>query len=473
MTTQEEIRERVQPSLNGVVAALLVVSVIVFLVVRLLRVDLSTIGDAGHLLVLLAVVPIVLLFAYMRFETALLVFMFVVAVGKYEIPGVGFFLVYSDVFLIILTAVWFTRMVLRKGYGFRSTFLDRHIFIFTLLSVLAVVNSPSFSAGFKEVVQTVEYLVFSYYLFASAVRSREQIAALMQALVMSAVFTSVCGVYQYFEQGGGDYRVTSTFGHFNAYGAYLAMTTMVTFNLFLSEEERGARTWLAAALTCQLVALMMTFSRGAWIGVIVAIVISAQFRGMVQFVRLFTAMVVLAIFLSLVLPSQFVGRAASITDFSDPASENRIRQYKIAYETIVRRPLLGIGIGSIEGYALSEYQEMGVGAVHNLFLMIGAERGLPAMFALMFFFGSFFINGARRIGETGERFLFTAYLALYSGIAAYFFINMTAYQLVRGLGIMFGMYLGLFQAAMKIEDEEREEKEIPYYVRSAERVIGR
>jgi putative inorganic carbon (hco3(-)) transporter len=393
-----------------------------------------------------------------NFELSIVIFIFVAPLTVYNIPHLKFFFTYGDAYLIVLVFIWIGRMVLGHEMRPPKTFLDRLIFFFILFTLLSAISSYSTSAAVREIVQTLEYFVFCYYLFTVAVNRRDVLDCLIHAIVLCGGMLAVYGVIQYFRMGGGSFRIPGTFAHFNAMGTFMAMMITFVFNLVLAEKNRLKRIFYYVILGVDTVAILLTFSRGAWMGVIVGLILSAQIRGMVQFIRVFAVVIVVFLVVAVVTPPQFMsrylGRIYSVPRVEDSASKSRLRQWQIAAETISEYPLLGVGLTNNRDYVTQKYGEPQNGEIHNLFLHIASERGVASALILLAMFGAFFLHIMKRIRRTEDPFFHSLYVALFAVVVSYGVVNIFAYQLIRGLGLFFAIFLGLYQAAMYIEEHE-------------------
>lgn len=84
----------------------------------------------------------------------------------------------------------------------------------------------------------------------------------------------------------------------------------------------------------------------------------------------------------LLLPAGYTHRIYSIFDFSaDPtgSSEDRWRSMLIAWNAMLAHPLLGIGLGMQNLAFLEQLGSWRQTGVHNVYLQIGAEVGVPAL----------------------------------------------------------------------------------------------
>ncbi|MFA6451143.1 MAG: O-antigen ligase family protein [bacterium] len=393
-----------------------------------------------------------------NFELSLNIFIFIAPLAVYSIPNLNFFFTYGDAYLIVLVFIWISRLALSKESSFRKTYLDRLIFFFVVLTLLSAISSRDSGEAIKEIVQTIEYLVFCYYLFSVAVNNRNLLDCIIHSIVLCGGLIALYGILQYMRGGGGEFRIYGTFGHFNAMGTFMAMMTTFMFNLSLSADRGWKRLLYYTVFVLDFLALLMTFSRGAWIGTIVGVVISAQIRGMVQFIRIFSMVFVLFIIVTVLTPQQYFGRYLvrlySVPRVADVSSKNRVAQWKIAYETISDYPLLGVGLNNNSYHVTEKYNLPTYGEIHNLFLHIGSERGIPAMFIFMGIYISYFVHIYRRIGRTEDPYFHSLYVSFFSVILAFFVVNIFAYQLIRGIALFFVMFLALSNAAMNIEENE-------------------
>lgn len=462
--------ETAQPSLNKYAIYALIVAVAAFAAARMLHFEWSNIGLHPLIMVVVAS-PLVLVFTYLNLELALVCFIYTIPIVIFSIPDLPFFFTFADAFLIVLAVVWFSKLFLKKDISLYSTFLDKYLFLFAILSVVSTLNSRDISGGIREIVQTLEFCVITFYLFSTILKSMNNVRAVVQAMIFSSFFFSLYGVYQFFTSGGGEFRAYAMMGHSNAFGAYVCLMMLMTLNTMLGSAGGRPPFLMIGILAVDFAALMLTYSRGAWIALVAGVIVSAWLRGLTQFVKVFSLIIVLMILFSMVLPQSFIGRAASITRFNDDASTTRLKQYRIAGETMMRFPLLGVGAAAMPMYVQEEYQWLAGGEIHNLFFWIGSERGVPAMLALLAIFAVFFIKSKQRLDQNPEEPFKSLYIGVFTALFAYFIINLTALQMVRGLGMFFGILLGLYQAAAHIEDEQREAWETPFYIGRATTIL--
>ncbi len=81
-------------------------------------------------------------------------------------------------------------------------------------------------------------------------------------------------------------------------------------------------------------------------------------------------------------------RVRSIIDFGETSNKERIRIWKLSLQSIVRHPLLGVGIGNFPVVLEQDLSLARAGSsAHNLYLHIAAEMGIPALLIALAFLG--------------------------------------------------------------------------------------
>jgi O-antigen ligase len=145
--------------------------------------------------------------------------------------------------------------------------------------------------------------------------------------------------------------------------------------------------WPTIAVPALLVALVVTFTRNAWIGTFIGVSLLLAVRNW----KLVLLAPVVAALAMLVAPGGIQARAQTFFNPSDPASRDRLAMLKIGRDMIQDHPIVGLGPEMIEG-AYRRYRAGHPEAVnptnphlHNVPVQIAAERGLPALVAFLWF----------------------------------------------------------------------------------------
>ena len=393
----------------------------------------------------------ILIFSFLNLELCTIAFVFVAPLTTLSLPGLSFYFTYGDAHLVIITIAWGIRLMVKSGEKIYKSPMDRPIFLFLFLSFCGMIKCTDMEVAIREYIQTIEYLVISFYVFSSILNRKNEMDNFIFSLALSCILFSLHGIIQYYEAREVGFRVLSTFGHFNAYGTYLAFMVAFFFNMALSEPVRWRRWVFWTAMGTASMAILFTFSRGAWIGVVGALIFSAWLRGMTQFIKVFALILLVVIVMSVILPEQFIFRVSSITEIHDMSTQSRLKQYAMGVEIITTQPILGVGVSQLSEYATSRGTPS-LAEIHNVFLYLAAERGIPAMILFTWIIVLFFRTAIQRYQQSLSRKFRGIYLASFAAICSFMIVNFTAFQLVRGLGVFVGIFFGLTMAAARIED---------------------
>jgi O-antigen ligase len=182
-------------------------------------------------------------------------------------------------------------------------------------------------------------------------------------------------------------RVGGTLGSPNAAGAYLVFLLAPAVALALSPVDRGLRRLAIVAIAIGVPTLVFTFSRGAWLGFIAALlVIFAGSRAWGR--RLSTGVkagLVIGL-LVLLVPLQGV-IAARLTSDDQGAASGRVPLIQLAELMIRAHPLTGVGANNfpvvLPDYAGARFATDWLVTVHNKYLLFWAEDGLLALLAFI------------------------------------------------------------------------------------------
>lgn len=209
--------------------------------------------------------------------------------------------------------------------------------------------------------------------------------------------------------GGGvvQGRATGVFGQPNELGAFLAALVVLALGGLAWAPSRAGRRLAVLATVVMSVALLLSLSRGAWmgaaLGALVLVVAVPRLRGPVG--GLLGGVAVLGVIVATVvnLPELTVirTRLASLGNPSDNPYDNRAAIYHEAVRQIESKPVLGHGPGSFPAVAAqtsSGKQGLEAEHAHNLLLTAAAEYGLVGAMALLLVAGclAFWAWGAVR-----------------------------------------------------------------------------
>lgn len=214
-------------------------------------------------------------------------------------------------------------------------------------------------------------------------RGERRVRQVIDAVVLLATLEAVVGLGQLVARGGADLsrRIEGTLSHYMTFAAVLMVGDLL---LCAQVALRGRGVgWRALALVPINVALMASLTRSAWVGLaagfLVLLLLSRRRALLWAVPALFAG--------ALLLPQGVMERMASIVDPGDTTNSDRLAMARAGGEMIAERPLLGQGPGMVEErYPLYRHPaawRKTVPHLHNGYLQIAAERGLPALACLL------------------------------------------------------------------------------------------
>ena len=182
-------------------------------------------------------------------------------------------------------------------------------------------------------------------------------------------------------------RATATFANPNVYAVFLIPAIVFSW-LGASDQKHSSssRFYCFICLCINLIAMALTFTRGAWVALGISFLALLVLRSKSSPKALLIPLGLLPIGLCFI-PSVFINRILSIVNLSDSSIASRLSIWRSSLLMFKDHLLFGIGRG---GESFEEefvkYAEEAVTAPHshNLFLEIGIEAGAVALILFIF-----------------------------------------------------------------------------------------
>jgi O-antigen ligase len=178
-------------------------------------------------------------------------------------------------------------------------------------------------------------------------------------------------------------RPRGTMGHYMTYSG----TLMLVIGVAASRIVFGVRDrlWPALVMPALIVALTLTFTRSAWVGVCVGVSLLFILKDF----RLTGLIPVIVALMFALAPDRITDRIMSVFDLRDPSSRDRVAMLQTGAAMIKDHPLTGVGPNMVERLYTQYRDPSGVQKVnphlHNVPVQIAAERGLPALAVWLWF----------------------------------------------------------------------------------------
>jgi putative inorganic carbon (HCO3(-)) transporter len=296
--------------------------------------------------------------------------------------------------------------------------------VFMGATVASLFASGHLRQGFPQIKKFYVYLML--FLVVSAIRTMRQVRWIALGWALAASLSAAVAVNQFYNKyedakdAHVDFymayiasRISGFMSHWMTFSGHMMMALMVVGALVFFSTNRKWVGWLVAAGGLIGVGLVLAETRSMWFGAAVGATYLLWFWK--RWVLI--AVPVLVGILLLVNPFELGDRVRSgFTPHSGDLDSNAHRAMcrAIGYRMIAAHPWLGVGPERV-GPEHLDYLPPGTklplptgyyGHLHNIYIQYAAERGVPAMLALMWFLGMAlydFVRALRRTPQTSER----------------------------------------------------------------------
>ncbi len=383
-------------------------------------------------------------------ELALYLLIFAVPYGSwFPIPVSVGNLTAVDFCVALVLALWVARMIVKdRAIVIRWPPLTGPFALLLFAALLSTTVALSLQYAAKEIVKWIEMLAM--YVYVANTLDEQKLRRVLTALFVAGASEAAIGIYQFlfhvgpegFTLFGRFMRAFGTFEQPNPYAGYLELIIPVALGVLIGflragagfrargsgSQEAGLSFYTlairlapallaAASLALMLAALLMSWSRGAWLGAAGALVVVVVLQGRRALVLAGGAAGLLAIVVLLsnlnIIPSEIAARFSGVEDYftvfdvrgvkvddSNYAVVERMAHWQAALEMFADHPVLGVGIGNYAlaypVYALPGWSDP-LGHAHNYYLNIAAEAGLIGLFAYGILWLAAFWQGWRAV----------------------------------------------------------------------------
>lgn len=215
-------------------------------------------------------------------------------------------------------------------------------------------------------------------------------------------------------------RVAGTLGSPNVLASYLALVLGPALGLAISSAHRSLRIFARLTMVVGVLALLLTQSRGAWVGYGIALLATVVVAYRMQWLRS-KQLVLLGIPFAIVIAFQAGPIITRLGQFTNPAAQARIPLMELAVRMLGDAPILGVGANNfsiaLSEYLTVEYSQAWIFTVHNKYLLVWVEAGLLALAMFMWFLTSA-LRRAWRVVRIGDPMLSPIALGLMAGVVS-------------------------------------------------------
>jgi O-antigen ligase len=404
--------------------------------------------------------------------------------------------------LLLTLAAWLLRGLARREIRLPVVPLLWPLVIFVGWAATSLLWASSLRNATLEIVKWVEIILIM--LMVTEAAGRQRLGWVIAGVLVSGTFQAALGIWQHslrgmgpktFEISAGIFRAYGSFEQPNPYAGYLGLIWPVAAGLLIAQirnfkfrhsprvreisNHRGILPLAACILlaTCVLLlvlALVFSWSRGAWLGALAAMVVMAAALPR----RLWLGVGGVAIALVVLLSANTIGLLPNairsrLTDFTQQAQVfdvrgqgitdanyavlERLAHWQAAGEMIRYHPWTGVGFSNYESvysqYALWNWP-IALGHAHNIYLNVTAELGMPGLLAYLFLWGAIFWQTARALRRRSgwERGLALGLMGAWTHLSVHhlfdnLYVNNTHLLLGALLGVLTVLNIGISEAS--------------------------
>lgn len=312
---------------------------------------------------------------------------------NFKIAG---FSVKADYLLLLVFAAYFINLIFNKEartnlfIGILNIGKDSILILMIILSVVMIISisyATDKALAISESLRFISYILL-YIIIKLEIKTEARVNKLIFSYIFISIIVSAFGIIQYFTRIGlGEefiydtskyavaIRITSTLDNSNTLGAFLLLIIFPLIMLRIYEKDKNKKTIYIIALLLNLITIILTFSRNAWLGLLLGgslLVIVYNWR--IIFIM------ISGLGLSMLIP-QIRTRAM---DFKMIFQDPRVKLWEVAIKMIKDHPIKGVGNGNyytLFGDYVKKYPELDYNhhtnfTTHNSYFKIQSELGI-------------------------------------------------------------------------------------------------
>ncbi len=320
--------------------------------------------------------------------------------------------------------------------------LNLPIICFILAFVLSSLLFQSPLIGLEKTEAIIRRIAL-YYLVVFGVKDRVMAKKLIYLLLISSAIWAVYIILQYMwdiELFNIIIPASKNIGAARSIGETLGMIIPISLCYFLFASSLSQRIWLGTILLLLTSLLLLTLTRGAWLGLIFAIIFIATIKN--KRIWLFILFFLIIAFLFPVTRN----RVISIFDLKNSSNRYRIHMWKEGLKTFKNNPLFGIGSGNFKG----PYGKEVSSHCHNNFLNVAVETGLTGLIVFIWL-----INACYRLVAKSIKDMDVLKIGLSAGLIDWFVHGMVDVPYTGRMGYLFWFFVGMIVVINKVEYESK------------------
>jgi O-antigen ligase len=276
------------------------------------------------------------------------------------------------------------------------------VLLFCLTGLLSIPFAINRQEAWAEFSGTFIRCIVIFIVMVNVVRTEARLKGLLFLALASSIWLSVEAINDYrlglmtvegYRAAG---RGTGIFGNTNDMALHLVTILPISVALLFGSKGVARKLLYGACAALMISAIVLSYSRGAFLGMVVVLLFIALKLGRRRRVEIALAVLGFAAAIVLLAPDKYGSRLLSIVvpslDTEGSADSRRGELFRSIYVAL-RHPLLGIGMGNYQ----PEMSYKGL-VTHNSYTQVASEMGMTAMAC----YAMFIVTPLKRLAQIGR-----------------------------------------------------------------------
>lgn len=367
----------------------------------------------------------------------------------------------SSVIILLITIMsGFLKWVIDKDFKFNKNQYNNILLALVLIFTINTFLSIDINGSIRDFVINVLSIILIYMMI-NNLKKEKTLFIIFDLIILAVSIAAMYGLYQYkigIPMGSGwvdpksniTIRIFSTFENPNLFAEYLILAIPITITRFINRDIKYKLVYLIA-FVIQLSALVLTFSRGGWLGLIIGLGFFVLLLRKDLIIKLIPFGLISLFFI----PSSIMMRFKSIGNLADSSNYYRFQIWQKSVQIVKDFYLTGVGLGyeSFRNISNLYIKDFTPYHAHNTYLELAIEIGLLGLIIFLVLLVKGIIDVKKQ--KLCKNKIYTA--GLVSGIIALFVHGIAEHvlynpKIVFQFWVVLGLLITMSIRFMKVSD---------------------
>lgn len=302
-----------------------------------------------------------------------------------------------DSIIVLMYIYWFYKMMKGRGVRLYIGKSSNPVFFLLVWSMFAIVPSVSKLSSIYGVFLLAKAILLYFYII-NNVTTKKKLIVIVNVLIIIFAVQATIGVLQKINKHSiGLYffgerkmsfdedldRIRGTLGFPNMYGTFLAFLFPMVISMIIYTRNKLKRALYLIFATIGIAALYLSLSRQSWLGFSFSILVMVFLLIRRTKLDLSKITPVLIVILLIICFGAIFWDKIMLRLNTGGQGEYRLLMINIALQILQSHPILGVGLFNYQFHSFSIFSFWQ--PVHNTYLRLACETGLPGLFFYLWF----------------------------------------------------------------------------------------